>query len=258
MKKAGIIGGSQFIGTFITLKFLSEDFRVKVQVSANKKQQKDTLFQNLKSNQNLEILKTDLTSFSDFQNFIEDCDIIIHCGYPFRLDIKSSDVPIYVPLIKGTNNLLKALQGNTSVSKVIFITSAMAMNPFYPYNSQSAKIKTKETTLEVQKAKYHADKTVTTMLQNFPPNFFETVYISPVEVKNQLLSNSADSTSSGLQFLFRKKITPDLVFQKLLGKQVIDRLTNIDDLPENVYLAASAAETKNKFLPKNGQLTAHF
>lgn len=258
MKKAGIIGGSQFIGTFITLKFLTEDFRVKVQVSANKKQPKDTLFQNLSSNQNLEIFKTKLEKSADFKHFINDCDIIVHCGYPFCLDVESSEVPIYVPQIKGTNYLLNALKENTSVKKVIFVTSVMAINPYYPNNSEFNRNEIKENKLEIGKAKYHAEKAANKMLENFPANFFDIIYISPVEVKNQLLSNSAVSTSSGLQFLFRKKINPDPFFQKLLGRQVIDGLTNIDDLPESVFRASRIVETANKFETKNGQLNAHF
>lgn len=258
MKKAGIIGGSQFIGTFITLKFLSEDFRVKVQVSANKKNRKDVLFENLISNQNLEISKTDLANFNDYQNFIKDCEIIVHCGYPFQLDVESSDVPIFVPQIRGTSYLFNALQENTSVKKVIFITSVMALNPYYTDNSDSNRNKIKENVLQINKAKYHAEKAANKMLENFPANFFDIIYVLPVEVKNQLLSNSADSTSLGLQFLFRKKITPDPFFQKLLGRQVIGGLTNIEELPESVYQATNAMETGNKFETKNGQFAAHF
>lgn len=252
MKKAGIIGGSQFIGTFITLKFLTEDFRVKVHVSANKKKQKDALFQNLSSNQNLEIFRTELDRVSDFEHFIKDCEIIVHCGHPFHLDVKSSDVPIYVPQIKGTSFLLSALQKNTSVKKVIFVTSVMALKPYYTDNSGFGRNEIKENRLQIGKAKYHAEKVAAKMLDSFPANFFDIIYISPVEVKNQLLSNSTDSTSSGLQFLFRKKITPDPFFQKLLGRQVIDKLTNIDDLPDSVYNAARTLVTQNKFETKMG------
>jgi nucleoside-diphosphate-sugar epimerase len=256
MKTVGIIGGSQFIGTLITLKFLSEDFRVKVQVPEKNSGKQDPLFLNLCKNQNLEIYQSGLSNFADFQKFIDECNIIVHCGYPFRLDIKSTEVPIYIPLVKGTNYLLKALQGNTSVKKVIFITSTMANHPYYSFNSQSVKNEIDEKTLHVEKAKFHADKAVNMMLDNFAIDLFETIYIPPVEVKNQLLSNSTDSTSSGLQYLFREKITTDPVFQKIMGRQVIGRLTNIDNLPDSVYQAV--AETENKVEIKNGQLTAHF
>ena len=37
MRKIGILGGAEFIGCYITLKFLAEDYLVKVQVSQKKK-----------------------------------------------------------------------------------------------------------------------------------------------------------------------------------------------------------------------------
>ncbi len=263
MMKAGIIGGSEFIGCNILLKFLVEDYRVKVQISGKTRMKRNPLFQNICKNRNLEISETELTDVADFQMFIEDCDIIVHCGQPFRLDIKTSEVPIYVPLIKGTGNLLKALQNNNSVRKAIFITSATAFNP--DYSSLSGLHKTakndsgrKVKISEVEKAKYHAEKAVSKMLDSFPGNLFEVVYISPVEVKDYALSNSNASTSSGLQFLFRKKITPDPSFQKILKRQAIDNFTTIDELPDKVFRAAKSEKTENMPAIKNGQLTAHF
>lgn len=242
MKNAGIIGGSEFIGNYITLKFLAEGYRVKVQVSEKKNMKKDSVFKRISANINLEISKTELTNEQQIHKFITDCDVLIHCGQPFQLDIESVEVPIYVPLIKNTNVLLKALQSNSSLKKVIFITSAMDFNPGYfsrpeKITSQNNKQRLKSSTIE--KARFHAEKAVYKILDSFPENFFEIVYISPVEVKNELLSNSTNSTSSGLQFLFRKNITPDACFDKLLKRQVIDRLTNINELPDKVFLAAS-------------------
>lgn len=242
MKYAGIIGGSKFIGNYITLKFLEEDYRVKVQVSEKEKIKNDSVFKRISVNRNLEVCPAELTNSQQINKFISDCEVVIHCGQPFQLDIKSSEIPVFVPLIRNTHILLNAIQSNKSLKKVIFITSAMAFNPGYASgrgqnSTQIQELPRKKPTSE--KARFHSEKAVSGMLENFPENFFEVIYISPVEVENEMLSNSNNSTSLGLQFLFRKKITPDAYFERLLKRQAIDRLTNINELPDKVFQSAT-------------------
>jgi len=259
MKNVGIIGGSKFIGNYITLKFLAEGYRVKVQVPEKEKVKSDSVFKRISINRNLDICRTELTNTQQINDFTENCEVLIHCGQPFQLDIKSSEVPIYVPLIKNTNVFIKAIQSNKSIKKVIFITSAMAFNPGYisPEDQGSTPGNKNQESLNIEMAKFHAERAVSRILDSFPKNFFEVVYISPVEVENEMLSNSSYSTSSGLQFLFRKKITPDVCFEKLLKRQVIDQLTNINELPEKVFLLAAPInpETEEATI-KKGQLPA--
>lgn len=257
MKKAGIIGGSHFIGTFITLKFLAEDFYVKVQVAKKKGAGKDPLFQNISRNKNLEVCPNNLSTIEEFERFINGCDVLVHCGNPFRLDVKSAEFPLFVPIVYGSGILLKALHNNASVQKVIFVCSAMAFNSEYHSTGEPDKIN-EASHLQIGKAKFHAEKAANKMLSRLPVELFQIIFISPVEVKNDSLSNSPESTASGLKFLFKEKITPDPFFQKLLERQVIDRLTNIDDLPDIVFRASDSKKSDNVILTKNGQLTAHF
>lgn len=259
MKKAGIIGGSELIGSDISLKFLAEDYKVKVQISNKKQIKKDPLFQNISKNQNLEFHETDLTSPEQIQNFIKDCELIIHCGDPICLNKKSSEIPVYAPVIKQTGNLFKAIQKSESIKKVIFITSATAFNPEYSIaktEENNSVVKAKNNL--VDNAKFHATKAIYNVLASLPDNLFEVIFISPVEVRNHQLSSSAVSTATGLQFLFRKKITPDPFFQKLMERQVINRLTNIEELSEKVFQAAVFNEMNESSKIKNGQMSAHF
>ena len=259
MKTAGIIGGSKFIGNYITLKFLAEGFRVKVQVSENEILKKEAVFGRICANWNLEISETELTDSQQINQFIEDCEVLIHCGHPFQLDIQPSNVPVFVPLIRNTNVLFKAIQNNQSLKKVIFISSAIAFNPGYNSNAGQISDGNKNHQLKnstIEKARFHAQKAVSKILESFPDDFFEIIYISPVEVRNELLSNSTGSTSSGLQFLFRNKIAPDAFFDKLLKRQVIDRLTNIDELPDKVFLNAFQNQAVSRPQIKEGQLRA--
>lgn len=242
MKSAAIIGGSNFIGNYITLKFLAEDYHVKVQVSEKEKIKNDSVFKRISANRNLEVCPLELTNPKQINKFINDCEVVIHCGHPLELEIKSSEMPVFVPLIRNTNIFLNAIQSNTSLKKVIFITSAMAFNPGYIYGQGQNSTQIHELPLKNPtsgKARYHSEKAVNTILNSFPEDFFEVVYISPVEVQNEVLSNSSNSTSLGLQLLFRKKIVPDAYFEKLLKRQVIDRLTNINELPDRIFQAAT-------------------
>jgi len=259
MKSAGIIGGSEFIGNYITLKFLAEDYCIKVQVPENEKIKNDSLFKRISANRNLEVCPVELTNSQQITKFIENCEVLIHCGHPFQLDIKSSEIPVFVPFIKNTNVLLNAIQSNRSLKKVIFITSAMAFNPEYISPGEHGidpdkKFNLKKSTIE--KASFHAEKAACNILDSFPEDFFEVVYISPVEVQGNMLTNSIDSTSAGLQFLFRRKITPDMYFVRLLKRQVIDRLTNINELPDKVFLIASKQPMAKRVETKKGQVPA--
>ncbi|QIA09645.1 NAD-dependent epimerase/dehydratase family protein [Draconibacterium halophilum] len=243
MKKAGIIGGSDLIGSYISLKFLAEDYKVKVQISNKRQIKKDPLYKNISINQNIEFHETDLNNAEQVQRFIKDCELVIHCGDPICLNIKSSETMVYATVIKQTGTLFKAIQKSSSIRKVIFITCATAFNPEY-ISTETERydhiVKTKNN--PVDKAKYHASKAIYKVLNCLPDNLFEVIFISPIEVRNHQLSSSTDSTATSLQSLFRKKITPDPFFQKLLERQVIDRFTNIEELPEKVFQAAAIDE----------------
>ncbi len=259
MRKAAIIGGSQIIGSYIIFKFLAENYNVKVQISQKSPIKKDPSFINFSNNKNLEVHETDLISPEQIQKFIEDCEIIIHCGDPMRLDIKSSEIPIYAPVIKRTGNLFKAIAKSKSLRKVIFITSAVAFNTDYTSTltgDEKNDVITKN--MQVEKAKYHAAKVVYNVIDSFPKSLFEVIFISPVEVKNHQLSSSSISTATGLQFLFRKRIMPDPFFQEILKRQVINGLTNIEELPEKVFNAAALGEMDEALISKNERMTVKY
>ena len=55
MKKAGIIGGSGFIGSYITKRFLEEKFKVKVSTTDISKKEKYQHLKSLKNSTYLEI-----------------------------------------------------------------------------------------------------------------------------------------------------------------------------------------------------------
>ncbi|MGC9354650.1 MAG: NAD-dependent epimerase/dehydratase family protein [Mariniphaga sp.] len=140
MKKAGIIGGLEFIGSYITLKFLSENYRVKVPVSKFKNGKKILNIPGLSANKYLEEFHGDLSNLSEIRRFVSDCDVIIHCGFPFRLNNMKDNAQLFVPEIRGTGSLLKVLAEFPNIQKLFFISPPADLNSnISPYTLQVKK-----------------------------------------------------------------------------------------------------------------------
>jgi hypothetical protein len=247
MKKIGILGGAEFIGCYITLKFLAENYLVKVQVSQKRKVIGTPFFDRISGNNNLEVCKMDLEDGPQLRNFVSECEILIHCGTPLKLGLKNSDIQLYVPVIKNTGKLMKIVSTTPWVKKVIFITSAAVLNPGKQTRREfkrniSANPTIPETNKQLNRALLHAEKSVCETVNNFSDDFFEVIYISPIEVKNNELSNSRGSTEKGLQYLFKSNIKPDPYFQRILKRKKMDSMGNVNELPERIFRTVQANE----------------
>ena len=88
MKKAGIIGGAGFIGSYITKEFLENGFTVKVSVTDISKQAKYQHLTELELSGNLYITEMKVENKGQLEHFVQDCDIVVHCGTPFQLEVK--------------------------------------------------------------------------------------------------------------------------------------------------------------------------
>jgi len=236
MKTAGIIGGMDFIGCYITLKFLAEDYRVKVPVSSSPKKGSLLNMQSLLANENLEICKTNFEDIHGLKEFMQGCNIIVQCGNPVKLSERESGTPLYIPQIKGTTQLLKAAQQVTSVGKIIFITSPAVYSMPRQVSSSNENRPGKNEAAE--NARFHADQTIKNLLNGFPDYFFEVILLAPVEMKDNLLYSNSNSISAGLQFLFRNNTDQDPVFQKLFKRNLMQTMVDIQQLPEKVYKTA--------------------
>ncbi len=245
-KKAAIIGGLEFIGSYIILKFLAEGYTVKIQVSRKSKYKNDPFFRNICSNGNLKVFTLDLENPADLQSFVEDCEVIVHCGYPFKLELEAVSKSVYVPVIKGTRNLLKAIKTSDMVQKVIFITSVAALHSEFISPKKSGGTEknklggnnTQHTLIE--RAKYHANKAEYKMIDDFPESLFEIIYVYPFVVNDPFsYTNSHITSSLGLKFIFKKNITRDTCFQKIVKRHILDRIENINDLPDRIFTAAT-------------------
>ena len=83
MKKAGIIGGSGFIGSHITKVFLNAGYEVKVSTTNILREDKYEHLMTFNHSDNLHISELDVMDKATLKDFVSDCDIIVHSGTPF-------------------------------------------------------------------------------------------------------------------------------------------------------------------------------
>jgi len=252
MKKVGIIGGSGFIGSYNTQKFLDEGYSVKVSITdISKKGKYEHLF-NLKNAEQLEIVQLDVENKQQLADFLQGCEIVIHGGTPFQLDVKDPKTELFDPTIKGTENFLEAILKTPEIKKVVFIASVAAYNtnfPLLPENkTDDDKINESDTPFMSEQshpygqAKFLANQTVNKFIIDNPNLNFEITSVSPVGVMGQSLSSRQDSTSTGIQFLFKNKIAPNPFIQMFYDNDIYWAVVDVADVAEAIYKAAT---TKN-------------
>jgi len=64
--------------------------------------------------------------------FLKGCQIVVHGGTPFQLDVEDVKADLFDPTIKGTENFLEAIQKKPGIEKVVFISSVAAYNTNFP------------------------------------------------------------------------------------------------------------------------------
>lgn len=238
MKTVGIIGGHDFLGCDITLKFLSENYRVKILVP-KLKHNDFVITTGLKAGENLLFCQINMKNQYQLEDFLKDCDCLIHCGIPYELSVNSGEGSLYIPVVSNTGTLLKSLNSSPKIGKIIFLTSVAVFNLFN--TGFSSATLTREKTNSTSKHKlaetafYHSDKLVDRILNNFSDDQIEVVIVSPVVALNNTLINTEKATLAGLQYMFRNKITHDRIFQRLIRRKQMKTMVNVIELPDLVF-----------------------
>tara|TARA_R110002020_G_scaffold6490_5_gene27634 strand:+ start:5784 stop:6722 length:939 start_codon:yes stop_codon:yes gene_type:complete len=256
MKTVGIIGGSGFIGSYTTKKFLEEGYSVKVSVTDIKKSEKYQHLFNLENSDNLNISALKVEDLENLKDFISDCEIVVHGGTPFQLDVEDPQKELFDPTIKGTENFLEAIQEAPIIENVVFIASVAAYNTNFPLPAGGKKphdtFSEKDTPFISEEshpyaqAKFIANQTVEKFIQENPKLSFEITSVSPVGVMGKSLSNREDSTSTGLQFLFKNKIAPNPFVQMLYDTDAEMASVDVADVAEAVFKAATISGLHGK------------
>lgn len=248
MKKAGIIGGSGFIGSYNTKKFLEEGYAVKVSVTDLSKASKYEHLKVLPNADKLEIVQLRVENKTELEDFIKDCNILVHGGTPFQLNVNDPKTELFDPTINGTVNFLNTVKNAQFVEKVVFIASVAAHNTNFPLPaegkspedtfSEKDKPFMSEESHPYAQAKFIANQTVEKFIADNPDLNFEITSVSPVFVTGKSLSTREDSTSTGMQFLFKNKIAPDPFVQMMYDNNIEFAMVDVEDVAEATYKAA--------------------
>ncbi len=249
MKTVGIIGGSGFIGSYVTQKFLEEEFDVKVGVTDIKNSKKYRHLFKMKNADNLTISELKVEDKEALAEFVSNCSIVIHGGTPFILEVKDPQAELFDPTIKGTENFLEVVSKTVGIEKVVFIASIAGWNTNFPmpagskrftdtFDESDARYTSTESHPYAQ-AKFIANQTVRNFINEHPKLSFEIVTVSPVGVMGKALSNREDSTSQGLQYLFKNKIAPDDFTKMLYANDVPFALVDVGDVANAIFKAGT-------------------
>jgi len=248
MKKVGIIGGAGFIGSYNTKRFLEEGYKVKVSTTDLSNKEKYEHLHQLKHAENLEIVQLDVENKAELASFLAGCEIVIHGGTPFQLDVKDPKTELFDPTIKGTENFLEAIQHTDGLQKVVFIASVAAYNTNHPLLpdgkiddtpiSESDVPFMSELSHPYAQAKFIANQVVNKFIADQKDLSFEIVSVSPVGVMGKSLSAREDSTSTGLQFLFKNKIAPNPFVQMLYDTDSNFAMVDVADVADAIYNAS--------------------
>ncbi len=250
MQTVGIIGGGGFIGSYVVRKFLEENYQVRVSATdIGNKEKYQHLFE-LKNAERLEIEPLDVRDVEGLKAFVTDCDILVHSGTPFQLDVQDPQKELFEPTIRGTENFLQAVLASPSVKKVVFIASVAAYNTSFPLPAEGrdaghvySEADTPfihESSHPYGQAKYYADQAVRKFVLDHPKLPFEIVSVFPVFVTGRQLSNRQDSTSMGMQFLFKNHIAPNPFVEMFYRENVEFAVVDVEDVADCVYKAATA------------------
>jgi len=256
MKKVGIIGGSGFIGSYITKAFLDNDFLVKVSATNIRKEDKYKHLVTLDHSDNLHISELNVMDKVALQDFVFDCDIVIHGGTPFILDFQDAQTQLFEPTIKGTENFLEVISQTPGIEKVVFIASVAAWNTNFPmpagtksftdtFDENDAKFSSIESHPYAQ-AKSIANQVVEKFITENPNLSFEISSVSPVMVLGKSMSEREDSTSSVLQYLIKNKLAPDAFVQALYDNDVPFAMVDVQDVANAIFKLATTTGLHGK------------
>ncbi|WP_299391389.1 NAD-dependent epimerase/dehydratase family protein [uncultured Gelidibacter sp.] len=256
MKTVGVIGGSGFIGSHITKQFLDNGFEVKVSATDLSKKEKYTHLEKLDHSDHLHISQLDVKNKAQLKSFIKDCEIVIHGGTSFQLDVTDPQKELIDPTIKGTENFLEVISKSHKVKKIIFIASVAAWNTNFPLPAEgksASDIFSEVDTPFINKeshpyaqAKFMANQTVNEFIKSHPNLDIEITSVSPVAVFGKSMSERDDSTSTGLQFLIKNNLAPNRFVKMLFDTNAEFAVVDVEDVAKGIYNAATISGLHGK------------
>lgn len=130
MKTVLVTGGSGYIGSWLVKYLLEEDIIVRITVRDKSNKNKVDFLQRIaeKSKGKLEIWQADLLKDGSFNESMQGVDTVFHVASPFMLKVKSPQTDLIDPALRGTENVLNAVNKSETVRKVILTSSVAAIH----------------------------------------------------------------------------------------------------------------------------------
>ena len=273
MKIVGIIGGSGFIGSYVTKKFLTEtyftpelteeNYWVRVSATDISKTEKYLHLLSFPNSKNLEIIPLDVSDRTDMLAFVTGCDILVHCGASNQLDFADLQTELFESTLKGTKNLLSIACSTPHLSKLIFVSPVTAHDtgfpltagdqPDYPMLSDSGSPSLPDDSYSYNLSKNDSDQIIRRYIAEHPANEIEIVMLFPGLVTGKTLSARPDSSSTGLQFLIKNKIAPNPYMKMLFAQDVALAVVDVNDVAEGIYKTAVIPRLHGKHYLLSGE-----
>ena len=249
MQTVGILGGAGFIGSYVTQKFLTEGYAVKVSASDPANAEKYAHLSTLEKAENLTLVACDVRDMAALEAFMQGCAIVVHGGTPFQLDVSDVQADLLDPTVKGTENFLAVAKRTEGLQRVVFIASVASWNTSFPMPPPSlaagqvfSEADTPWFSAEDHpygQAKFLADQAVRKFITENSDLPFQIITVSPVFVMGNSLSSRADSTSMGMQYLFKHKIAPNPFVEMLFTNDIAFSVVDVRDVAEAIFQAAT-------------------
>ncbi|TSJ44872.1 SDR family oxidoreductase [Fluviicola chungangensis] len=139
-----VTGGSGFVGSHCILQLLEKGYSVRTTVrSLSKKNQVIKLLENggITSFENLQFVEADLTSDTNWDHAVKDCEYVLHVASPIFLALPKDENEMIRPAIEGTLRVLRAAR-NAGVKRVVMTSNFGAVgyshtDPHIPITEES-------------------------------------------------------------------------------------------------------------------------
>lgn len=238
------------MGSYVARKFLSEGYSVKVSTRDKHKYESYQHLHEMQAGQSPEVLEMDVLDAAAVRAFIENSEVVVHCGTPFRFDVhqEQAEAEMFRPTLEGTQNVLEACRKTKDLQKLIIISSVAAINGFVPsfdpkkgpdhiFTPEDEPVSHPDSP-PYNQAKYKADQLVQNFIKEHANLHFEIINLYPGLIIGKPLSQSRDSTSAGMLYLLKHKLTPNDMMRMVFEYDINFAMVAVEDVAEAIYQSA--------------------